>query len=96
MESERRFSGGDHERLEHPLEDKHGEGKKKYAAVKNTVRKHFTGGAHGGSKKGNKKVTQDRKENAPGESGKDDEGKKAVRFFRLPLTHDLCHEGAAA
>lgn len=82
--------------MEHPLEDKHGEGKKKRAAVKDTARKHFAGGAHGGGKKGHKKVTQGGKQYAPGESGKDDKRKKAVRFFRLSFTHGLCYKGAAA
>ena len=82
--------------MEHPLEDKHGEGKKKRAAVKDTARKHFTGGAHGGSKKGHKEITQGGKQYASGKSRKDDERKKTVRFFHLPLTHGLCHKGAAA
>ena len=82
--------------MEHPLEDKHGEGKKKRAAVKDTACKYFTGCTHGGGKKGHKKVTQGGKQYAPGESGKDDKRKKAVRFFCLPLTHGLCYEGAAA
>ena len=82
--------------MEHPLEDKHGEGKKKRAAVKDTARKHFAGGAHGGGKKGHEEVPQGGKKKAPGESGKDDERKKAVRFFRLSFTHGLCYKGAAA
>lgn len=82
--------------MEYPLEDKHGERKKKCAAVKDTACKHFTGCTHGGGKKGHKKVTQGGKQYAPGESGKDDKRKKAVRFFCLPLTHGLCYEGAAA
>jgi len=96
VKTERRFSCGDHERLEYPLEDKHGERKKKCAAVKDTACKHFTGCTHGGGKKGHKKVTQGGKQYAPGESGKDDKRKKAVRFFCLPLPHGLCYEGAAA
>lgn len=45
---------------------------------------------------GHKKVTQGGKQYAPGESGKDDKRKKAVRFFRLSFTHGLCYKGAAA
>jgi len=82
--------------LEYPLEDKHGERKKKRAAVKDTARKHFTGGTHRGGKMGHKEVTQGGKQYAPGESGKDDERKKAVRFFRLSFTHGFCYKGAAA
>mgnify|MGYP000435092730 FL=1 len=96
VKTERRFSGGNHERLEYPLEDKHGEGKKKCAAVKDTACKHFTGCTHGGGKKGHEEVPQGGKKKAPGESGKDDERKKAVRLFRLSFTHGLCYKGAAA
>lgn len=84
MKTERRFSCGDHERLEYPLEDKHGEGKKKCAAVKDTACKYFTGGAHGGGKKGHKKVTQGGKQYAPGESGKDDKRKRRFAFSVCP------------
>ena len=82
--------------MEHPLEDKHGEGKKKRAAVKDTARKHFSGGTHGGGKKGHEEVTQGGKQYASGKSRKDDERKKTVCFFHLPFTHDFCHKGAPA
>ena len=67
--------------MEYPLEDKHGERKKKCVAVKDTACKHFSGGTHGGGKKGHEEVTQGGKQYAPGESGKDDKRKKDGSLF---------------